>query len=316
LPVEETHPFRGATAKARVVMPRRQATRAGVFAALATVQVLFGLHYIAAKHILTIIPPRAWATLRIVPASLLLLAVVVLTRRKLPRAPRDLAAIAFFSIFGVVINQVCFVEGLSRTATSHSSIINSAIPVATLLIAILMRYERTDLFKLGGIGLSLVGVVILLARSGTALPERFLTGDLLTLTNAMSYSLFLVISKPILARHSSLAVTAEMLLFGAVGITMLGLPELARLDPSAVPLSVWGAGLFVVLFATVGTYALSAWALKRVDSSHVALFIYLQPLIASLLAVVWLHEPLGAEAYPSAAFIFAGLALSTRRRSA
>ena len=136
--------------------PQHGSSRAAVVAALVAVQVFFGLHYNAARYIMTALPPRAWATIRIVSAAALLMAFVLATRRsKLPRSPRDLAAIAMFSVFGVVINQVCFVEGLSRTVTSHSSIINTAIPVATLLFAILMGRERATTRKLTGIGLSL-----------------------------------------------------------------------------------------------------------------------------------------------------------------
>ena len=293
--------------------PQHGASRAAVVAALVAVQVFFGLHYNAARYIMNVIPPRAWATLRIVSAAALLMAFVIATRRsRLPRAPRDLAAIALFSIFGVVINQVCFVEGLSRTATPHSSIINTSIPVATLLIAILMRRESATPRKLAGIGLSLCGVLYLIGHSGAALGGGVMVGDLLTLANAVSYSFFLVISKPILSRHSSLAVTAELLLFGAIGISLLGASQLAGLEVRAVPASIWWVAAFVVVFCTVAAYILNAWALKRVESSLVALFIYLQPLVASTVAVLFQHERLGVETLVAAAFIFGGVAMALR----
>lgn len=295
----------------------RPASRGAVVAALVAVQIIFGLHYNAARYIMTAIPPLAWATLRIVSASALLMGFVLLTRRgRLPRAPRDLASIALFSVFGVVINQVCFVEGLYRTATSHASVINTSIPVATLLIAILMGRERATARKLTGIALSLSGVLFLILRGGATLGGGVMTGDLLNLTNALSYSFFLVISRPILARHSSLAVTAELLMFGAVGISILGIPQLRAVELSAVPGSVWWAAVFVVLFATVAAYILNTWALKRVESSIVALFIYLQPLIASAVAVTVQGEPLGAEPLISAALIFGGVTVALTSRPA
>jgi drug/metabolite transporter (DMT)-like permease len=286
-----------------------------VFVALVAVQVFFGFHYIAAKHVMTAIPPRAWATLRAGSAALLLLPYVVVTGRRLPGAPRDLAALALFSVFGVMVNQVCFVEGLFRTDTSHSAIINSAIPVSTLLIAILAGRERASGRKLAGIAVALAGGIYLIGHSGALLPRRFVVGDLLTAINALSYSIFLVISKPILNRHSSLSVTATLLAFGSIGIAVLGLPQLVALEPATVPADVWASAAAIVLFPTVGAYVLSAWALKRVDASQVALFICLQPVIASVLAVAWLGEPLGPEAFVSAAFVFTGLAVALGRTS-
>lgn len=285
-------------------------SRATVVAALVAVQVFFALHYVAAKHIMDFVPPRAWAMMRIVAAALLLMAFVLATRRRrLPTSPRDLASIALFSLFGVVINQICFVEGLSRTSTAHSSIINSAIPVATLLIAILMGRERPTGRKLAGIALSLSGVLWLILHGGIQLGGALVVGDLLNMTNALSYSFFLVISRPLLQRHSSLAVTAEMLLFGALGISLVGAGQMRHVPFGTLPASVWWTALFVVLFATVGAYILNAYALKRVDSSSVALFIYLQPVIAIAVAWALRGERVGPDSLVSGALIFTGVAL-------
>lgn len=286
-------------------------TRAPVFLALTTVQILFGVHYVAARYVMTEIPPMAWATLRSASAAALLMAYVLATRADLlPRRWRDLASIALFSIFGVMINQVCFVEGLSRTSTSHSALIVACIPVATHLIAMLLGRERATARKLSGITLSITGVLTLVGYSGTMLPSAFVTGDLLNLTNALSYSFFLVISKPILSRHSSLAVTAELFVFGAAGIAILGGGQVAQLDFGAISPGVWGVAALIVLFPTAGAYILNAWALKRVEASTVALFIYLQPLIASVLAAALLGETLGAESAAAGVLIFAGLGLA------
>lgn len=291
-------------------------TRAPIFLALIAVQIFFGLHYIAAKYVMTEIPPLAWATLRSSGAAALLMGYVLLTRRGLlPRKPRDVASIAFYSLFGVIINQICFVEGLVRTATAHSALIITSIPVATLLLAILMRRERATPLRLAGIGLSMSGVLYLIGASGLMLPSSFVTGDVLNLANAFSFSFFLVISKPILSRHSSLAVTAQMLVFGAAGIAAVGGSQLASLDLRSVSAGVWATAVLIVLFPTVGAYILNAWALKRVESSTVALFIYLQPLIASVLAAWLLGEPIGAESLVAGAMIFAGLSLAVTRRS-
>ena len=224
---------------------------------------------------------------------------------------------AFCSIFGVVINQICFVEGLSRTDTTHSSIINTSIPVATLLMAIVAHNERPTTRKLLGIILALTGVLYLIVHSGTLLPQRFLMGDLITIVNAMSYSYFLVISKPQLAGRGSFSNTAILLISGGAGIALIGGVPLARFDASSVPASVWWIGGAVVIFATVLAYLLNFWALKRTESSTVAMFIYMQPIIASIVGVTFLDETLGAETLVSGALIFVGLGVAmTGRRTA
>ena len=87
-----------------------------VHCALVLVQFLFGVHYLAAKVVLRDIPPAFWALIRVAGAALLLLLVALLARRAFPRSWRVTGQLALFSIFGVVLNQLCFVEGLSRTS--------------------------------------------------------------------------------------------------------------------------------------------------------------------------------------------------------
>lgn len=292
------------------------ASRALVGLSLISVQIFFGFHYIGAKIILQHIPPRAWATIRILGAVAVLLPITVLARNHWPRSLADHARLALYALFGVVINQVFFVEGLSRTVASHSSLINTMIPVATLLIALLMRRERGTPGKIAGIALSMTGALYLLAHSGALPSAGILTGDLLTLVNALSFSFFLVISKPILARYSSAVVTSLLLTYGAIMISLIGAYDLVRTDLSAVPASVWGWGAFVILFATVGAYGLNAWALKRVESSLVALFIYIQPVIGSTLAVILLGERITLHLIIAAALIFAGLYVAVTARPA
>ena len=102
-----------------------------VYGALILVQVFFGLHYLAAKIVLEEIPPAAWALIRVSSAALIMLLVARAWGRRLPREWPVLGRLALLSVIGVVINQLFFVEGLSRTTASHSSILITAIPIGT-----------------------------------------------------------------------------------------------------------------------------------------------------------------------------------------
>jgi drug/metabolite transporter (DMT)-like permease len=68
--------------------------------------------------------------------------------------------------------------------------------------------------------------------------------------------------------------------------------------------------VWLILFGTIGAYALNYYALKRVHSTLVALFIYLQPLIATVLAAALLGTRPGWAFYAAAALVFAGVGLA------
>ena len=289
--------------------------RSTVYAALLAVQVFFGLHYLAAKSVLREIPPGTWAWIRVSAAAVILLLAARLTGRRLPRSPGVLGRLALYSFFGVIVNQLCFVEGLSRTTPAHASILMSAIPVGALLFAVLGGRERLTWPKAASFVVALGGVLLILRPSGPIVSEATLTGDLLVVTNALSYSLFLVISKDLLERVDTLAATAVLLTFGALGMTVPGLLALDGFDVAAVSAKSWALGAFIVIFPTVLAYYLNYWALARVESSLVAFFIYLQPLIATSLSVALFGERLTPLMLAGAGLVFLAVYLALHRRT-
>lgn len=278
-----------------------------VIVALVSVQVFFGLHYLAAKVVLEEIPPRAWAAIRIAGAAALMLAVAPWFRARMRMAPKTLARLAVLALFGVGINQVCFVEGLSRTTPTHSSLINTMIPVITLAFAVMLRHERLLARKVLAMVLAFAGVLLVIRPGPGDESGRMLLGDALTLINATSYALFLVLSRRLIRRLDALASTTWLMLCGAIYVGLFGARELAAFSPATVSPRAWLLGAFIVVFATAGAYLLSYWALRRVSSSEVASFIFLQPLIATALSMLLLGDRPGWTVFAGAALILSGV---------
>ena len=296
--------------------PKDPAERARVLAALAIIQILFGIHYLAGKIVLHEIPPRAWAVLRVASSAIVLVVLARAMGRRFPRAPRDLALLAVFALFGVAINQVCFVEGLSRTTAIHSAIINTLIPAWTLLFAVVLGRESMTGVKGASLALALAGVLLVIRPERASFDSRTFVGDLLTLTNSVSYSFFLVISKRTMHRVDPLAATALMFVFGALPIALFGGGTLAVLDLSAVSRAAWLWGAFIVLFPTAAAYVMISWTLARAEASLVALFVYVQPVVATALGVAFQGESLSLRTVTGAVLIFGGVYLVTWGHSA
>ncbi len=256
-----------------------------------------------------------WAFLRVLAAAVLLLAIDRLRRPRAKVARNDFLRLGLFALFGVVINQLCFTEGILRTTPSHSALINTLIPVATFFFALVFRRETASARKVAGLLLALSGVLVLVRVHEFSYEERWVRGDLLTLLNAGSFGLFLVISRNVVRKYPPLTMTAYTMAWGALGIAAVGLPGLASFDPSAIRPEILALMAWIVIFATVITYLLNYYALSKVDSSTVALFIYLQPLLATLLSVSLGRDTLTPRLVASAALIFAGVFLVARAPS-
>lgn len=286
-----------------------------VYLALISVQIFFGIHYFAAKEVLKEIPAPTWASLRVtLGAILMLLLVLPRVKKSFPRNARDFGWIFIYAIFGVAINQIFFTEGLARSVPTHSSIINTIIPITTLLFAILFKKETFSFSKALSIIISLTGVLYLLEIDKLQFSSSYVFGDLLTLINALSFSFFLVISKEIVMRYDPFVITAILLAFGSTIITGYGATSLVKFDPSTVSNYTWAWAVFIVIFPTVLAYFFNYWALKRVESSLVAFFIYIQPPIAATLSIIFRGDHLTLRMIISAILIFVGSVLSVRAR--
>jgi drug/metabolite transporter (DMT)-like permease len=276
------------------------------------VQILFGLHYLAGKTIVQTIPPRPWALIRASSAGLLLLFFLLARRTPLPRGPGTFRRFLGLGLIGVAINQWLFVEGLSRTTPGHSALINTSMPVLVVLIALVMGRERPTPVRLAGIAITMAGVLWLVAPGHLDWHAGEFRGDLLTTLNSLSYSLFLVVSKPVFEREKTLPAAALLLLCGALWLVPVGAPGLLTLDFGAIGARTWLLGAFIVLGPTVGAYALNTYALKRLDSSVVAFFIFLQPLIATTLSIARGYEKPTLRLFIAAAIVFTGVLVALR----
>lgn len=285
-----------------------------VHVALVAVQLQFAVHYLAAKVLLREIPAGAWAVLRILPAAALFLALGA--KVGIPRLRgRDLAELGMYAFFGVVLNQVMFIQGLSRTTPAHSALINTTIPIATILFATLLGRESWRPLRAFGVAISLCGVLVLLKVDQLQMRAEWFVGDLMTLVNAASFGLFLVLSKRGVARWGPIPATAGFLAFGSVGIALAGAGDLAHFDLATVSAKTWWIAAFIILGPTGATYFLNSWALTRVESSQVALFVYLQPVIAAALSAAFLGEPITGRFVASALLVFCGVYFATRPKA-
>lgn len=285
--------------------------RLKVHLALFTVATLFSINYIVSKVAMNALAPLSFAWLRVVGSAILLNLIV--GRGGEPMTKRDRKEIFGFAILAVGINQCAFLAGLALTSAHVAAILITTIPVFALGAGILLRLERATAAKTGGIVLACAGALLVVGGKGFAASRSAFLGTLLLTLNCLAYALYLVLSKPIMTRLPATRVLARMFAIGVVIMLPLSAPWLLRENWLAVPLSTWIALLVVILGPTVGAYVLSGWALRHAESSLVAAYTYVQPVLATILAAIFLHERLEPPVALAAVMIFAGVAMAGRR---
>lgn len=289
-------------------------TRGGPFVALLVVQFSFATLAVVGKDVLLRgLPPLALVSIRVLFASLLLGALALARAQERISWP-DLARFAGLALLGVVLNQLLFIEGLERTTAVNASILIVTIPVFTLLVAVLLGRERFETRAAVGVGVALAGTLALLRIERFSVDDSVVVGNLLIVLNCLSYSFYLVLSRPLLRRHPSILVVAATFLLGAIPLVPLGTPDVVDAGRAGVfEAIVWLELVWIILVPSVAAYALNNYALKRLRSSTVASFVFLQPVFGILLAIVLLPgERLDSRTTFAGALILAGVALIVR----
>lgn len=285
-----------------------------VHLALFGAQAGFALFPIFGKLVLTSVPPLVLAAIRVVSAALLLEAL----RRAAGDAAierRDRPALMLYALLGVSFNQVLFILGLSLTTAIHTTILAATIPVFTLAVAVLLGRETMRARAAIGVALATAGVLVLLDVSNLDWRSGSLRGDLLILANSLSYSCYLVLSRRVLDRYTVRTVVSRIFLYGAGPILVVAAPALLHFSAASVPAASWGGLAAIVVACTLLPYLWNSWALARTEASKVAFYVFLQPLIASVLAVLVLGEHFARRTAIAAALIFAGLGVVAAGRA-
>jgi len=242
--------------------------------------------------------------------AVILLDAVRLRRERETIRPSDRKRLVLYGLLGVSFNQILFVLGLSLTTAINTSILTATIPVFTLAAAVLLGREVMSPRAAAGIVFAGAGALALLNAQRFDWGSDSFRGTLLLLLNCASYSLYLVLSRPILAHYRVDTFTATVFRYGAILIVLAALPDLSRLAWARIPALAWACLAAVIVFCTAIPYLLNSWALARTHASHVAFYVFLQPLITTALAIAILGEALSGKALLAALLILAGLALT------
>ncbi|MCM2279929.1 MAG: DMT family transporter [Oligoflexia bacterium] len=293
-------------------MSRPQPSPFLVYSALLSVQILFGVNYVVSKLVVDSFPPLVWASIRIIISSGIMLAAALMLRPKQsPKGGRNFfLPLIVFALLGTVINQASFLVGLHYTTSTNSAVLNTLIPVFTLLIVTLRGQEPLTWKRTTGFLLALSGVLVIRKVEEFSFSDKTVIGDLLTVLNCLSYGFFLAYGKSFIERHDRVWTTTWLFIYGSFGLTALALPDYLHFQwPPMSPMLI-GSMIFAIVGGTLLTYFLNNWALAYARSSSVALFIYFQPIVAAILAFAWFGQEITGRTAASSVLIFLGMLLA------
>ena len=290
-----------------------QRTFALIAVSIATL--IYGVTYTIAKDVMpNYIKPYGFILLRVSSATLIFWTVGLFTKQqKIEKS--DYKKILIASFFGITINMLAFFKGLSLTSPISASVMMVTSPIMVLIFSSVLIRKPIGKQRILGVFIGLVGALFLitLGNSSTGTSTNSAFGNFLVFLNAASYGLYLVLAKDLVKKYNPIVFIKWLYLFGLIFVIPFGYSELTAVIWEEIPTNIYWNISFVLLFTTCITYLFNLYGLSKLKPTTVSVFIYLQPVIATIYALIVGSDSLNLVKLCATLLIFLGVYLVTKQ---
>lgn len=282
--------------------------------ALFAANLIYGINFTVAKDVMPeFINPLGFILVRVSGAVILFwLCYRLFFYEKVQ--PSDYLKLALCGLFGVAINQMLFFKGLNLTTPINAAVIMVTNPILVLLFGVFFSTETFSKSKWLGVSLGALGAFVLITNGGEfSLNKDHFWGNIMVFINASSYAVYLVMVKPLMQKYKPITVISWVFLFGIFFVIPFGWSEFQAIQWSVMPSKILWEVAFVVIGTTFFAYLFNIYGLKTLNPSTVSSYIYLQPVLASIVAILASADELSSIKVASAILIFTGVYLVSHK---
>lgn len=290
-------------------------TKLKVHLALLLVSIIYGATFTLAKLAMPLyIKPFAFILLRIMVAIVCIFIFHSIFVKGSIKDKKDLLPLLVSAVFGVAANMMLFFKGLSITTPINGAVLMLNTPVFVIIFAALVLKESLSIAKITGILIAGFGALMLMGGTRFNFSSETVLGDIYVTLNAIIYAFYLVYAKRLMKKYHPLTVTLYSFFFGFFMVLPFAYSEFSEVQFSILPDYIWGVLAFVTIGSTFLTYVLNAYALRHADSGLVGSYIYLQPVMAAIIAIGSGKDTLSMDKILSMLLISFGVYLASQTR--
>jgi drug/metabolite transporter (DMT)-like permease len=231
------------------------------------------------------------------------------TALRIPASPRDLASLTLPGIF-LAADLICWHLSIHMTSVANATLLINLSPVFVALGAWMLFSTPITRHFLIGLAVAIVGVTVLKSEGATGLGAGNWRGDVVAITGAIFYAGYMLA----LGQARNRFETLQVMLWNTGTAALCILPVALLTEPVLFPPSLHGwalvAGLATV--SHVGGQASIIYALAYLPTAFSSLTLLLQPVVATILGVVLLDEPIGIQGIIGGAGVLAGILIARR----
>ena len=283
--------------------------------ALLGVAVIWGANFVVIKSAVTQFDPLAFTALRFTLASLVLAAAGPRGASGPPLTRGVWVQLGLLALVGNVLYQPMATLGLSATTATNAALIVSSAPAWVAVLGHLFGVERLGARAWLGVGLSALGLGLVVAGDGQglSLARENMLGNLFSLLAALGWAGSTLMMRPLVVRHSTHSVVVLSNLMAVPVLLLVAIPGFRAQDWGVVTVTAWAQLAVSALLAICLAYSLWAKGVQRLGATRTALYGNLVPVFAALAGLVFLGERLTALQVAGAVCVFVGIWLARQK---
>lgn len=281
----------------------------GVLAAVLS-SALGGTSIGATRYLVNAMDSLAIGSFRFGIGFILLLPVALLQGGRWP-AGRDWPAVAGLGVLFFTMFPLLFNASLIFTTAARGALALSTLPLLTMLVGAALGSEALTARKSLGVVIAMLGVALALLSGLTSAPPGAWRGDLLMVAAALCMAFYSIWSKRFIARSGPIRFTTMAMGVGAVCLIAMSCWRGSFAPVADFGMPQWLAATYLGAFGSALTFYLWAFALARTTPTRVAISVTVNPVAASLVGAVLLHEPLSWNLLGGIVTVFVGIWIAT-----
>ena len=281
---------------------------------------IFGFNIIVCKDLTSggLIPPLGIFTLRsLVAGSLFWIVSLFQPKEKIDK--QDYIKIFAASMLGFFTCQITFLVGLPYITPMDCSVLTAMAPIYTMAVAAIVIKEPITFQKAGGVAISFAGIIYLIVSRVTApggISESTPFGIFMLILNSLSFSMYLGIFKPLIAKYSVVTFMKWIFLFSACAAVPFSAKGLVNVNWACIPAIQYAELGYLIICATFISYYLIPLAQKRIRPTLISMYSYVQPIIAIAISIAIGMDTLTWQKALATILVFGGVIIVSYSRSA
>jgi drug/metabolite transporter (DMT)-like permease len=276
-------------------------------------QLLSSITHIISKNLTNTVPAPEILIIRASIAGFIYCIWILIKWKSLPKfRGKDILIIITLGALNIPVNQYLFFTGIKLSTAPNAALAYALSPAFVLIIALMSKQEKASLLRTIGIIVATIGTAIILFEHGIDFSSEYFIGNILVLTASFSWAVYTILGKDFSRRFGAINATALSMISGLILYTPIYIFQSNSITIRHITYTEFAEKLYLGVFTSVIAYSIWYYALSKTDASKVSVFNNIQPILTTILSVIFLSQHITALMITGGLLIIAGVFITQK----